>query len=1657
MNPVNETSQAGVGDVQVRRRFQLSTQTVTSLILLLIILLGAYLRLVGIGWDESTHLHPDERFLTSVESSLRLPASIGEYFDTENSLLNPHNTGNGFFVYGTFPIFLVRYLAEWVDQTGYDQVQIVGRAVSAAFDLISLLLIFCIGERLYSRRVGLLAALLGSMSVLLIQHAHFFVVDPIANVFILAGILFAVRAMQSGRVGEYLFFGAALGLSVASKISTAPLAATIVLAGLVRVLQSDPENRQAEFQRTLTYLTGAALISLLIFRVFQPYAFSGPGFFGLKPNPKWLANMAEIRQQQAGNTDAPYAFQWADRPPILFTLQNMLLWGLGLPLGIMAWIGWGWAALELFRKKDLRHLITVLWTGVFFIWQSIGFTKAMRYQLPIYPLLALFASWALFEAWDRVRASEGLKKQVGRPLVLGLAIVVVGGTALWAFAFTRIYRVTFTRAAASRWIYSTIPGAVNLVIDTEGTRSVEALPVPPDFSLAPDQTQILQIPNDILMRLEGWIVGILIPYTSIEGEAGNLYLSAEIRPDPNGEALFASTELRAYGSLGEEINLEGKLDIPIQVEGGDNLFLTLRNLGAISVAMRSTRLVHETTWDDGLPWGIDGRNLGGRYEVRNLELYWHDDQDDDQNGIPDKLERIVDYLAESEYITISSNRQYGTTTRVTARYPLTTAYYRALLDCPPDISVLACYATAQEGASGSLGYSLVKVFQSNPGLGPLEFNDQFAEEAFTVYDHPKVLIFKKDPDFDRERVFKLLSQVDVSQITHVLPKDAEVRTKDLMLPAARWSEQQTSGTWSEIFDLDRLINRSNLVATIVWWLAIGLLGLLVFPITRVALHGLQDQGYALSRLVGLVIYAWLSWMTGSLGMAVTRLTLILGIAILAGISAALAYRDREELRQFFRECWRSILWIEAFALIFFLVDLAIRYANPDLWKPGTGGGEKPMDFSYLNAVLKSATFPPYDPWFAGGYINYYYYGFVLVGMPIKLLGITPSVAYNLVLPTLFSLLALGAFSVAYNLVSGEKAILPWRPRPNARMAGILAALMLVVFGNLGTARMFYDGFKTIGRTAGQPEGTFIVGTAQAARGFFRYLSFQDTLPYPLDQWYWNPSRAITPGEGEAGPITEFPFFTFLYGDLHAHMVSRPLTILGLAWGLAWLRSAAGAKRRRLDLLLALGIGALTLGALRPTNTWDFPVYWVLGAAAVFFAPWFSDRPPGGKQILTAAAAALGLLLLAQYAYYPYHFWYGQGYLSADLWQGSHTPLVDYLTIHGGFLFVIVAWLAWEYREWMANTPLVQLARLRPYFAVISTAILFLIGFTGLLIGTGIESALIIIPLGTLTALLLLRPGLALGKRVALACIISALALTLLVEFVVLRGDLDRMNTVFKFYLMVWELLALAAAAAVAWVYAELGAWNRGWRLLWIVGSTTLIFSSALYPLTATPARIRDRFTQDAPRSLDGMAYLQAVDNYSELSTPLDLDEDYLAIRWMQENVQGTPVIVEANVPEYRFGSRFTIYTGLPGVLGWRWHQVQQRVAVGDQGVNQRLFDITDFYLTPSLGEASKFLSTYDVSYIIVGGLERAYYQFVEPCWPISGELGISCDLRGYAFGMPGTYDVSPGDCTPLESGNEAAGYRCPTHGLDKFEAMVESGLLTIAFETGGTTIYQVQR
>jgi YYY domain-containing protein len=1736
--------------------------------LTLILLVAAVLRLSGIAWDETTHLHPDERFLTMVETGLQLPQSIGEFFDTQTSRLNPFNANYTFFVYGTFPIFFVRYLAEWTSQIGYDQVHLLGRAASALFDLISLVLLYALGRRLYGRTVGVLAALLGAFTVLLIQHSHFFVVDLFASTFVIAGLYLAVRAQDEGRLRDYALFGVCLGAGMASKINTFPLAGVIVLAVVARVFSLAREKRELGVLPGLFGILLAALATIITFRVLQPYAFQGPAFWNILPNREWLADLQEVRIQASGQADLPFALQWADRPVILFALNNMLLWGMGLPLGLAAWASWAWAGVESLRGRWQRHLVPVVWTGAYFVWQGSSFTPAMRYQLPAYPTLILLAAWGAVGLW---RLVLGLPSPRRRWAVAGLGVVSVVLAALhigYGIGFTRIYTTPFTRVDASRWMYGHIPAAVNVLLDDQGEEILDPLPSSADFVLGEEAAYAAQfkpMPDGSLTSIgfprvirlgqadgpaavhaqvldaagtplgEGNLVlpgpdtepsSVLFdsPLPLVEGETYVLRLSVrgapavmldgnlELRYDSAGQQVGQTLELNqeetpisadrphlamlnptpgtirgvrfgpgrllaaASGPARVTISLledpsaspvatasgiwepastsdsswSLEFSEPVNKEDGRAYWMRTEVAGS-PIALRGSRLINESSWDDGLPTRIDNRDaFGGLYTGINQELYWADNEDADGDGRSDKLERIVDSLDQGDYLVITSNRQYGSIPRVPIRYPLTAAYYRLLFDCPEPTPVHDCAAVAAPSpAINALGYQLVAIFQSNPRLGPFQVNDQTAEETFTVYDHPKVLIFARTPAFSRESVEALLGAVDLSQIQHLVPaevgKTATVR--DLLLPPERLAEQQANGTWADLFPPDSWVNRSEVLATVAWWLLIAVLGWIAFPIARVAFPGFEIGSYALSRTLGMLLLSWGSWFAGSYRVPF-RTTTILGILLLILLaSAVLAYRSRQELGAFLRQHRRQILWIELLALGLFLLDLGIRLGNPDLWHPWKGG-EKPMDFSYFNAVLRSTSFPPYDPWYAGGYINYYYFGFVLVGVPVRLLGLDPAVAYNLILPTLFSLLGASGYAVAVELARRAggffRSISP-------SVAGLAAAAGLVLLGNLGTARMGYDGLKQIG-AEGESTREMLAGIPQALKGLGKFLTLQAPLPYRMDEWYWNPSRAIPSAPGDVDPITEFPFFTFLYADLHAHMISLPLTVLGLGWAVSWVLAAGERKRIRWwARFAAVVFGGLILGSLRPTNTWDFPVYLAFGALAAVSAPFLQEKRWTSRAAFEALAMTIALLLAAWLLYLPYTQWYAQGYTDADFWHGSRTSLRAYLTVHGVFLFFIVAWLASETIGWLAATPISALSRWRRF---LGWGVAGLVLFGALLLFGLVEDVrvvLLVLPLTVWAGVLFFRRGQPLAKRIVLLLTAVALTLTVVVEVVVLVGDIGRMNTVFKFYLQVWTLFSIAAAAGFYWCLVDLPLWRRSAVVGWSIAGAALVAGALLFPLTATPAKIRDRMAVGSPHTLDGTAFMPLATYYDQ-GGQVSLAEDYRAIQWLQDNVSGSPVIVEANIPEYRWGTRATIYTGLPGVLGWNWHQRQQRAAVSGDPVTERALELVDFYSTPSAAVAADFLEKYGARYVLVGGLERMYFDRVQPCWPAADGVTVECDMAGRPLGMQAPA-VSPQECTPL-SPEDPTRLSCPTHGLEKFETMAARGALREVYRDGDTVIYE---
>ncbi|MCL4805834.1 MAG: glycosyltransferase family 39 protein [Anaerolineae bacterium] len=1409
----------------------------------------------------------------------------------------------------------------------------------------------------------------------------------------------------------------------------------------------------------------AAVVSMITVRVAQPYAFMDAQMVrqtalaetGVEPsslvvaiksiiglNPMFLTNMKDIQRQQAPEALFPPAIQWVDRPAILFPLSNMILWGMGLTAGVFAWLALLWAIWRMINSNTrygirdtkeetegvsrisyfvspewMLHAIPVFWTLLYFLYMGTRWVKSVRYFLPIYPTLFVLAGWALVYLWrragERERRGEGEKGSGGATrggfvsrisyLVSGkwavglLALVVLIPSFLWAVTFTRIYREPMTRIAASDWIFANVPSGATLLYDTaDGT------------------TRELQLPLKGMRFEYGGspiFLDFKLPEDGVVRAVRFNYLTAA---DFDPAAPPVAQSLRVRINDGETVEYPLTLDDqrravmvelpPVAVPAGQAALLTAEAGPGGPINAGTSLLVNEH-WDDLLPANTGGRNAYGSYytEVSGGQRpVTHPDS-------PEKREEMIAWLDESDYIMISSQRAIWNLPRMPLTYPLMMKYYESLFN-------------------GALGFDLVAQFNEDTRLGPLYISDTTAqlgwgeqpaigwpppgelaaEEAFSVYDHPPVWIFRKNDRYDSQAARALLESVDLSNVIVQNPLEATEARNGLMLSATDAAAQQAGGTFSEVFNIDGALSQRPWLGALFWMATLVLLGWAAFPLAFVALRGLPDRGYALSRVLGLLVISWLPWLAASLKLLpFTQGTILLALVLLVVVSIILFIRNRAEMLGFLSRRWTYIVLVELLAVGLFLLMIAIRLGNPDVWDV-IWGGEKPMDLSYFTAVMRSTTFPPYDPWHAGGYINYYYYGFVFLGALTKLLGIVPAVAYNLALPTLFSMTGLGVFGIAWSLVTAnaepagataDGAPADVRPvgsfrslvaemRSRAAVAGFVAVALALLLGNLAQVTVITNAWHNSGSESLEAL-PLIGGVARTLDGGLKLLGGKPAPMYPGD-WFWIASRAINADPGEVQPITEFPYFTFLYGDLHAHMIAMPLQMLALGWA-AGVVLLAGKKRKyesrteggaskfvtRHSSLVTFFIGSLAIGALRPTNTWDWPTYLLLGSLAVAYYALHT----GGYTWRSAGRAALAVLALAGLSsllFLPFTANYGSAYSSVSLWKGSYTHPWNYLLVHGLFLFFVITHLAIEFRDWTTSWTEAGKARLEPYGWLIMLGMAAFVGALALLLLRGYRVGPIALPLLVVAGLLALRPGLPEARRIVLALMSAAIGLTLIVEIVVLDGDIGRMNTVFKFYLQVWLMLSVACGAAAVWVWPVIGQ-RRRLRTVWKAALGVLVFAALLYPLTATPAKWGIRMSKEAPHTLDGAAFLDYVEygdtRYDGSGVTIRPGDDLGAIDWLQRNVTGTPVIMEAHGgnPYRSIAARISMYTGLPSVIGWDWHQRQQRAVTPGSAVTNRIEDVNNFYNTPDTATARNILAKYGVEYIVLGSLENAYY------WP----------------------------------------------------------------------------
>ncbi|MBW7935520.1 MAG: hypothetical protein H3C62_18320, partial [Gemmatimonadaceae bacterium] len=537
-------------------------------------------------------------------------------------------------------------------------------------------------------------------------------------------------------------------------------------------------------------------------------------------------------------------------------------------------------------------------------------------------------------------------------------------------------------------------------------------------------------------------------------------------------------------------------------------------------------------------------------------------------------------------------------------------------------------------------------------------------------------------------------------------------------------------------------------------------------------------------------------------------------------------------------------------------------------------------------------------------------GWFVLAVPIRALRIVPEVAFNLGVPTYAALAASVAFTVVHWLVGmASEARAAGRTvgsRP-ALVAGALGAVLLVGIGNLDGAHQWIERLQAV-NAWGLAEGVPVVGGAAGiVGGLWQWIFGGATLP-PFD--WWRSSRV----HFGSFDITEFPYWSMLFGDLHPHLMGLPFFGASIALVVAYAATVRAGMRWRGWLLAGL-IGC-AVGLVRTVHTWDFPTAVLIAAAGIPLGQML--RPGRWQERWWDAVGHLVVTgLVAAVAFSPYTGRFET--FDPGITRAPETTKAHQFFVHFGvFIAFAVAFLAVRYREELSAR---QFAHGRnPFLAVVNGrlevlslavflsgvgAFAWAFGLTTLALGVAVE--------GFFLNLLWLELGRAekdVPRTLATALFALGFGVAVGVDVVTLNGDIERMNTVFKFSLQAWQLLALGSAFA-AWYAGRQAKWAleaarsgalraRDWRVVSALGGgaivVALVLGASLFLVPGTRARQEARFKETGP-TLDGFAFFPhavfvepKMEEDPSDDVALRLEDDLPLIEWLRANVEGSPVI-----------------------------------------------------------------------------------------------------------------------------------------------------------------------
>ena len=781
---------------------------------------------------------------------------------------------------------------------------------------------------------------------------------------------------------------------------------------------------------------------------------------------------------------------------------------------------------------------------------------------------------------------------------------------------------------------------------------------------------------------------------------------------------------------------------------------------------------------------------------------------------------------------------------------------------------------------------------------------------------------------------------------------------------------------------------------LVWYL---LLGAAALPLASALFPTLPRRGATLALPLSIAVLGVVGYWVGRVQFgAVAALS---GLAVLLLVAGLVRWRRPTDADV----DWDGYAEIAAVFAVAFLFFVGIRALDPGALP---GGGEKFLDLGLLSSLTRSGTLPPEDMWFAGESVQYYYGGHMIAALLASLTGTEPEFAYNLALAGFFGLLV----STAYGLAG---AVAEGRGLPRRRTAA-LGAFFVAFASNLATPlrtlAWLVPGGTAVADFVGITQSRFGSETIARGRGAFSY---------------WDASG------GMVGGINEFPFFAFLNGDLHAHMMSMPLLLL--AAGLLYSYWTTPAEQRWRRRLLVFGAVPPLAGLIGVVNTWSFPSVLGLTVLTVAMAPadprtlfaddgtqsdsaGFDVRAELGRLVDGTLAGVIAGLLGALWAapFFAGMVLGSTGNRSVELLP-SRGGLVGLLLVHGAFLAIGAVYAADrlelpEPRSWLEYAGLGGL----------------LFAFAWLL-----DAMVLVVAVPALGVLFLLaRSREDVGFEAVL--FVGALGLLTIVEFVYISESAGpgRLNTVFKTYTQVWLMFGvagavmLADAVSVASVPGDLRSdWQgvkavarREYHLLRYGepksdGGTVregserryegkpsgtirrlsnsrvlrrenagtlllvaLLIGLSVYPALATENHVGRHTSDDVTRPGEYMvgdptldATAFVAEDHTDIARTQWDPSEAPAIAWVAD-LEGQPTLASAPGSLYRWTNAEASLTGVPTLAGWP-HEVGYRGAE----VYQQRVDVVDTIFTGPRERQIELLAAHDVQYIYVGPNERARY------------------------------------------------------------------------------------